>query len=191
MYIVRYFFVLQLRINPNFHSKQTYSLNTVVFCSMWWLKRKAWRTQTFVSYKILLKIRWKVQWRLHKQFSKTSQMHREKGKSKALAYTNWHIGSLRMYFAYRECSKLFTYLETKASAKTVKKKRHGHKVLNFSVCAKKCGLRPEQIFESIFVETSHDPGIFSNQDQGKPRNLCRNMLQAFCNSALLSTNMHI
>ena len=33
-----------------------------------------------------------------------------------------HIDSLRMYFAYRECPKLFTYLETKASAKTVKKK---------------------------------------------------------------------
>ena len=122
------------------------SLNTVVFCSLWWLKRKAWRTQTFASYKILLKIRWMVQWRLHKQTSKTFQMHREKGKSKALANTNWHIGSLRMYFAYRECPKLFTYLETKASAKTVKKKRHKHKVLIFSVCAKKCGLRPENIF---------------------------------------------
>ena len=97
------------------------SLNMVVFCSLWWLKRKAWRTQTFVSYKILLKIRWKVQWRLHKQTSKTFQMHREKGKSKALAYTNWHIDSLRIYFAYHECPKLFTYLETKSVGKTGKK----------------------------------------------------------------------
>ena len=100
-------------------------------------------TQTFASYEILLKISWSVQWGLHKQTSKTFQMHREKGKSKALAYTNLHIGSLRMYFACRECPKLFTYLKTKAIAKSGKKKRHGHKVLNFSVCAKKCGLRPE------------------------------------------------
>ena len=89
-------------------------------------------------------------------------MHREKGKSKASEYTNWHIGSLRMHFAYRECPKLFTYLETKASAKTVKKKRHKHKVLNFSVCAKKCGLRPDN---KIYMTSrskiySDDVGIF-------------------------------
>ena len=75
-------------------------------------------------------------------------MHREKGKSKALAYTNLHIGSLRMYFAYRECPKLFTCGKTKAIAKSGKKKRHGHKVLNFSVCAKKCGLRPDNTSEA-------------------------------------------
>ena len=120
-------------------------LKMIVFFSMWWFKGKTWRTQTFVSYKILLKIRWKVQWRLHKQTSKTFKMHRQKGKFRALAYTNWHIGSLRMYFAYRECPKLFTYLETKARGKTWTKKRHGHKVLNFSVCAKKCGLRPDPV----------------------------------------------
>ena len=97
------------------------SLNTVVFCSLWWLKRKAWRTQTFVSYKILLKIRWKVQWRLHKQTSKTFQMHREKGKFKALAYTNWHIDSLRLHFARCECPKLFTSRKINASGKTVRK----------------------------------------------------------------------
>ena len=119
-------------------------LKMIVFFSMWWFKGKTWRTQTFFSYKILLKIRWKVQWRLHQQTTKTFQMYREKGKSKALAYKNLHIGSLRMYFAYRECPKLFTYLETKASAKTGKKKRHKHKVLIFSVCAKKCGLRPDK-----------------------------------------------
>ena len=121
------------------------SLNTVVFCSLWWLKRKAWRTQTFVSYKILLKIRWKVQWRLHKQTSKTFQMHKEKGKFKALAYTNWHIDSLRLHFARCECPKLFTCSNTNASGKTGTKswKKHKHKVLNFPVCAKKCGLRPE------------------------------------------------
>ena len=131
------------------------SLKTVVFCSLWWLKRKAWRTQTFASYKILLKIRWKVQWRLHKQTSKTFQMHREKGKSKALANTNWHIGSLRMYFAYRECPKLFTYLETNTRGKTGTKKRDRHKVLIFSVCAKKCGLRPENLkMERLNSKTS-------------------------------------
>eukprot|EP00493_Phyllostaurus_siculus_P000333 UN00335 len=54
-----------------------------------------------------------------------------------------------MYFAYRECPKLFTYLETKAVRKTVKKKRYKHKVLNFSVCAKKCGLRPENSHQNF------------------------------------------
>jgi hypothetical protein len=54
-----------------------------------------------------------------------------------------------MYFAYRECPKLFTYRETKAVGKTGKKKRYAHKVLNFSVCAKKCGLRPENLASQV------------------------------------------
>ena len=80
------------------------SLNTVVFCSLWWLK-----------------IMWKVQWRLHKQTSKTFQMHKEKGKFKALAYTNWHIDSLRLHFARCECPKLFTCSKKKPWAKPSEK----------------------------------------------------------------------
>ena len=48
---------------------------------------------------------------LHKQSSKTFQMHREKGKSKALAYTNWHIGSIRMYFSHCIVTKSSLLLE--------------------------------------------------------------------------------
>ena len=63
-----------------------------------------------------------------------------------------------MYFAYRECPKFFTYLE----GKTGKKKRDRHMVLNFSVCAKKCGLRPDN---KIYMTSrskiySDDVGIF-------------------------------
>ena len=124
-------------------------------------------------------------------------MHREKGKSKALAYTNWHIGSLRMYFAYRECPKLFTYLETKASAKTGKKKRHKHKVLIFSVCAKKCGLRPEKTFLKKFMVITFlglCTHVEPHRSEGKPwrsKNSmnfglrCLNIIQKiiFCNQA--------
>ena len=137
MYIVRYFFALQLRSNPNFYSKQTYifsfeilesiykwkdCFNMIVFAHCDGSKEKRDEHKHSFLTKYYLKLDEKVHWRLHKQTSKTFQIHREKGKSKALAYKNSHIGSLRMYFAYRECPKLFTYLETKASAKTVKKK---------------------------------------------------------------------
>ena len=59
----------------------------------------------------------------------------------------------------------FDYVSrTKASTKTVKKKRHGHKVLNFSVCAKKCGLRPENwawVYQNgvWWNHFHHDPNI--------------------------------
>ena len=71
-----------------------------------------------------------------------------------------------MYFAYRECPKLFTYRETKAVSKTVTEKRHGHKVLNFSVCAKKFGLRPEKE-ESEEADEFHDSQKFLGQSSSK------------------------
>ena len=61
------------------------------------------------------------------------------------ANRNWQIVELRLHFAHRGCQDFFAYREIRPGEKPSKnrQKKHKHKVLNFSVCAKKCGLRPE------------------------------------------------
>ena len=130
---------------------------------MWWFKGKTWRTQTFVSYKILLKIRWKVQWRLHKQTSKTFQMHSEKSKFRALTYTNWHIDSLHLHFARCECPKLFTSRKINANGKTVKKNINTR--FWISQCAQKSAAFGRKTKSWFFASISSNQYILSSSER--------------------------
>ena len=112
----------------------------------------------------------------------------EKEKFKDLVYTNRHIVSLRFHFAHRDCN----CRNTKASKKDCTKKRQAHKVLNTSVCAKKCGFWPEHnLYVIIKITRNHLNVLYTKMLHSFLIHFTSMVYWVFCNFDILTVSWHL